>query len=94
MFSEVAASFHGALESQSGICALEGVVANHDVLHAAREFAADNETAMSMIYGIVLDVDILARTGFYSSCSCATLHADTVIAGIHDVVDDEYILAA
>ena len=49
---------------------------------------------MGMIYGIVLDIDILARTGFYSCSSCATLHADSVIAGIHDVVYDEYILAA
>ena len=30
-----AASFYGALESQTGICTLEGVVANHDVLHAS-----------------------------------------------------------
>ena len=86
-------SLHATLESQSGVCALEGVVANHDVLHAARKFTADNKTAMGMVNSIVLDVDVLARASFHASFSCAALHADAVIASIHDIVDNEHVLA-
>ena len=49
---------------------------------------------MSVVNGVVLDVDVLARTSLDSCCSCATLHADTVITGINDVVDDKHVLAA
>ena len=47
-----------------------------------------------MVNGVVLDVDVLARTSLDTCCSCATLHADTVITGINDVVDDKHVLAA
>ena len=49
---------------------------------------------MSMVNGVVLDIDVLARTSLYSCSSCATLHADAVVAGINDIVDDKHVLAA
>lgn len=49
---------------------------------------------MSVVNGVVLDVDVLARASLDSCCSCTTLHADTVITGINDVVDDKHVLAA
>ena len=87
------ASFHGTLESQSGICALESIVSYNNVFHASREFATDYKTAMSVIYGIVLDIDILTWTCFHASCTSTALHADTVIASIDHVVDNQYIFA-
>ena len=85
------ASFHSTLESQSGICALEGIVSYNNVFHTAREFATDYKTAMSMVYGVVLDVDILAWTRFHASRTSSALHADTVIASINYVVDNQYV---
>ena len=79
---------------QAGVGSLEGVVAYYDVLHAATELTADDKTAMGMINGVVLDVDVFTRTGCNTGSTCATLHADTVITCIYHVVDDEYVLAA
>ena len=56
--------------------------------------STDDKTAMGMINGVVLDVDVFTRTGCNTGSTCATLHADTVITCIYHVVDDEYVLAA
>ena len=90
----LSASLDSTLETKSCVCALEGVVAYQDVLHATRELASNDETAMSVIYGVVLNVDILARTCLDTAFASSSLHADTVVARINDVVDDEYILTA
>ena len=88
-----ATSFGCTLEAQACICTLEGIVAYHDVLHTARELASNHKTAMGMVNGIVLDVDVLARTSRNTCCSSAAFHADAIVASIHDVVDNQYVLA-
>ena len=61
-----AASFHGALESQTGICALKSVVANHDVVYDEYILAARDVDCISVLcipgtlHGNAVDDDILA----------------------------------
>lgn len=88
------ATFYRTLETHSGICALECIVANQNVFHTTRKLAAYNKTAVCVVYGVVLYVDVLAGAGFHACFSSSALHADAVVAGVYDVVDDEHVLAA
>jgi hypothetical protein len=93
MFSVLPPRPYGTFESQSRVGARKSVFPYHDVLHAARKFGADDETAMSVIHGVVHNQDVFARTSVYAAFAGTAFHADAVIANIQGVVHDEHILA-
>lgn len=85
----LAAATHTALETETGVCACETVMADDDTAHTADGLTTQHKTTMGMENGIVLNDDILTAIGGRSWLYIATLHADTIITGIHRTVNDQ-----
>ena len=74
---------YSALEAKTGVGARESALSHHKALGATHVLTTYDKSAMGMIYGIVLNKNILTTIYQRFLLVFATLHAQSVITGIH-----------
>ena len=89
-----AAATARALEAEPHIGTDKAAAAHLDILHASRHLAADDESAMSVIYGAVADDEIAAFSRITPSvCIFTGFDADGIIPHVEEGSGEDDVLA-